>query len=59
MDANRTRKDFVADQVPSRVAELVYSGTSTPVVGGLDLGAGMTALFASLPCFGKGCAFLI
>ena len=33
VDANRTRKDFVADQVLSRVAELVYSGTPAPVVG--------------------------
>ena len=33
VDANRTHKDFVADQVLSRVAELVYSGTPAPVVG--------------------------
>ena len=33
VDANRTRKDFVADQVLSKVAELVYSGTPAPVVG--------------------------
>ena len=33
MDANRTRKDFVADRVLSQVAELVYSGTAAPVVG--------------------------
>ena len=33
VDANRTRKDFVADQVLSKVAELVYSGTAAPVVG--------------------------
>ena len=32
--ANRTRKDFVADQVLSRVAELVHSGTLAPTVGG-------------------------
>ena len=33
VEANRTRKDFVADQVLSTVAELVYSGTAAPVVG--------------------------
>lgn len=33
VDANRTRKDFVADEVLSRVAELVRSGTPAPVVG--------------------------
>ena len=33
VEANRTRKDFVADQVLSKVAELVYSGTAVPVVG--------------------------
>lgn len=33
VDANRTRKDFVADQVLSKVAELVYSGTPAPTVG--------------------------
>ena len=32
VDANRTRKDFVADQVLSRVAELVHSGTPAPTV---------------------------
>lgn len=32
VDANRTRKDFVADQVLSRVAELVHFGTPTPTV---------------------------
>lgn len=31
--ANRTRKDFVADQVLSRVAELVHSGTLASTVG--------------------------
>ncbi len=31
--ANRTRKDHVADEVLSRVADLVYSGTQAPVVG--------------------------
>ena len=33
VDANRTRKDFVAEEVLKRVAELVYSGTPAPVVG--------------------------
>ena len=33
VEANRTRKDHVADEVLSRVAELVYSGTPAPVVG--------------------------
>ena len=33
VESNRTRKDFVADQVLSRVAQLVYSGTPAPVVG--------------------------
>lgn len=33
VDANRTRKDFVADEVLQRVAQLVYSGTQAPVVG--------------------------
>ena len=33
MESNRTRKDFVADQVLSRVSRLVYSGTPAPVVG--------------------------
>lgn len=31
--ANRTRKDHVADEVLSRVADLVYSGTPAPIVG--------------------------
>ena len=31
--ANSTRKDHVADEVLSRVADLVYSGTPAPVVG--------------------------
>ena len=31
--SNRTRKDFVADTIIQRVNELVYSGTSAPVVG--------------------------
>ena len=33
VEANRTRKDFVADEVLKRVAELAYSGTAAPVVG--------------------------
>ena len=33
VEANRTRKDHVADEVLSRVADLVYSGTPTPIVG--------------------------
>lgn len=33
VEANRTRKDFVADEVLTRAAELAYSGTPAPVVG--------------------------
>lgn len=33
VEANRTRKDFIADEVLKRVARLAYSGTSAPVVG--------------------------
>lgn len=33
VDSNATRKDFVADQVLTRVNELVYSGVARPVVG--------------------------
>ena len=33
VDSNRTRKDFVADEVFKRVNELVYSGVKAPVVG--------------------------
>lgn len=33
VDSNRTRKDFIADEVITRVNELVYSGTAHPVVG--------------------------
>ena len=33
VEANRTRKDFVADEVLKRVARLAYFGTPAPVVG--------------------------
>ncbi len=33
VQANRTRKDFIAAQVAHRVADLVYSGVKAPVVG--------------------------
>lgn len=33
VEANRTRKDFVADEVLRRVNKLSYSGTPAPVVG--------------------------
>lgn len=33
VDSNRTRKDFVADEVLRRVNGLVYSGVAKPVVG--------------------------
>lgn len=33
VESNRTRKDHVADEVLSRVADLVYSGTPAPIVG--------------------------
>lgn len=33
VEANRTRKDFIADEVLKRVAMLAYSGTAAPVVG--------------------------
>ena len=33
VEANRTRKDHVADEVLSRVADLVYSSTPAPIVG--------------------------
>lgn len=32
-ESNRTRKDFVADEVLKRVNELVYSGVAKPLVG--------------------------
>ncbi|MBQ9043684.1 MAG: nucleotide sugar dehydrogenase, partial [Eggerthellaceae bacterium] len=33
VDANRTRKDFVAEQVVERVTQLVYEGVEKPLVG--------------------------
>lgn len=33
VDSNRTRKDFVADEILHKVNELVYSGVHAPVVG--------------------------
>lgn len=33
VESNRTRKDFVADEVLRRVNDLVYSGVAAPVVG--------------------------
>lgn len=33
VEANRTRKDFVADEVIQRVMDLVYEGTERPIVG--------------------------
>lgn len=33
VDANATRKDFVAEQVEARVVKLVYEGVNQPVVG--------------------------
>lgn len=33
VDANRTRKDFVADEVIQRVMDLVYQGVERPLVG--------------------------
>ncbi len=33
VESNRTRKDFVADEVLKRVNGLVYSGVEAPVVG--------------------------
>lgn len=33
VDANRTRKDYIADEVLSRVTSLVYEGVSRPKVG--------------------------
>ena len=33
VDANRTRKDFIADEVIQRVMDLVYQGVERPLVG--------------------------
>lgn len=33
VDSNSTRKDFVADEILRKVAELAYSGTPAPIVG--------------------------
>ena len=33
VDSNRTRKDFVAEEILKKAAELAYSGTPAPVVG--------------------------
>lgn len=33
VEANRTRKDFVAEQVVERVMSLVYEGATRPLVG--------------------------
>jgi UDPglucose 6-dehydrogenase len=33
VDANDTRKDFIAEQVENRIVKLVYQGVSQPVVG--------------------------
>lgn len=33
VEANRTRKDYIADEVLDRVAHLVYQGVNQPVVG--------------------------
>lgn len=33
VDSNRTRKDFIADEISQKVNQLVYSGVHAPVVG--------------------------
>lgn len=33
VQANRTRKDFIAREVAHRIADLAYSGTAAPIVG--------------------------
>lgn len=37
VDANRTRKDFIADEIIKRVMRLVYNGVSHPLVGAYRL----------------------